>query len=223
MDKNRGLQNYLSQRGRADAFLFAERKSQNNSAHICGLASTSTSSPSRLPQPVHVLRSRVSPLRRTQIRSHPGNDQGLGHLESRFPAKTSPTASEKWVVDTISGSRIYHFHDTSPSASVMGLCNTVENQHLLGDAGNLAAFLLKMRSEHPEHYDRIVRTVRLAAPYLGDFDLNEVAPGRHNFSGKNDTRTWSSTHTNSPTAPSASFASPHCCCQPKPPLHCDRG
>jgi predicted ATPase len=60
----------------------------------------------------------------------------------------------------------------------MGLCNTVDNDLLHRDAGNIAAFLLKMKQAHPCHYDRIVKTIRLVAPFFGDFELKEVSPGQ---------------------------------------------
>jgi predicted ATPase len=178
MDKNRGLQNYLSQRGRADAFLFRGTKiTEQFSAHLWfGLNEYQFTLKAAADRSMFF--AQESAPFEGPLYGAIQNEQETGHLESRFPAKTSPTASEKWVVDTISGWRIYHFHDTSPSASVMGLCNTVENQHLHGDAGNLAAFLLKMRDAQPQYYDRIVKTIRLAAPYFGDFELKEVAPGQ---------------------------------------------
>ena len=178
MDKNRGLQNYLSQRGRADAFLFRGAKvTEKLRAHLWfGLNEYKFTLEAAADRSMFFAQESApfhGPLYRDVE-----NDQGTGHLESSFPGKTSPSASEKWVVDTISGWRVYHFHDTSRNASVMGLCNTVDNNHLHGDAGNLAAFLLKMRDAHPQHYNRIVKTVRLAAPYFGDFELKEVAPGQ---------------------------------------------
>lgn len=178
LDRNRGLQNYLSLRGRADAFLFRGTKTTDQfSAHLrFGLNEY------RFTLKAAADRSMFFAQESAPFDGPYGgpvkNDQGIGHLESRFPTKVRPTASEKWLVETIGGWRVYHFHDTSPNARVMGLCNIVDHQQLHGDAGNLAAFLLKMRATHPPAYDRIVKTVRLAAPYFGDFELGEVSPGQ---------------------------------------------
>jgi len=87
-------------------------------------------------------------------------------------------ASEKWVVETIRDWRVYHFHDTSPSAPVMGLCNVIDNDVLHGNAVNLAAFLMRMENDHPVHFERIVETVRQVAPFFGSFVLKEVAAGQ---------------------------------------------
>ena len=178
MDKNKGLQNYLSEMGRADAFVFRGTEITSQfSAHLWfGLnqyrftlkaASDRSMFFSQESAPFH------GPIYGDII-----NDQGSGHTESAFPKKSQPSASEKWVVDTIRNWRVYHFHDTSPKAKVMGLCNTVDNDLLHRDAGNIAAFLLKMKQAHPCHYDRIVKTIRLVAPFFGDFELKEVSPGQ---------------------------------------------
>ncbi|WP_199756379.1 MULTISPECIES: AAA family ATPase [Corallococcus] len=69
------------------------------------------------------------------------------------------------------GLRVYHFHDTSVSASVKQTQDIGDNAALRSDAANLAAFLFLLREKHPESYRRIVATVRLAAPYFDDFRL----------------------------------------------------
>lgn len=46
-----------------------------------------------------------------------------------------------------------------------------DNLFLREDAANLAAFLYRMREEHPKHYERIVRTIQLVVPMFRDFLL----------------------------------------------------
>jgi len=46
-----------------------------------------------------------------------------------------------------------------------------QNDALLEDVGNLAAYLYLLRERHPGHYQTIVETIRLAAPFFGDFVL----------------------------------------------------
>lgn len=67
--------------------------------------------------------------------------------------------------------RVYHFHDTSDSAYVKQLQGINDNIELADDARNLAAFLYRLRETEPTSYQRIVKTVRMAAPYFGDFVL----------------------------------------------------
>ncbi|MBF8276899.1 MAG: family ATPase [Candidatus Brocadiaceae bacterium] len=178
MDKNKGLQNYLSANGRADAFLFRGVKvTEILRAHLWFGLNEFT----------FMLRAAADRSMFFVQESAPSNgpfygiienDQGSGHTESSLSRKTRPSASEKRVVDTISDWVVYHFHDTSPNARVMGVCNTIDNQKMLGDAANISAFLMRLQNEKREHYERIVKTVRLAAPFFGDFVLKEVASGQ---------------------------------------------
>lgn len=48
------------------------------------------------------------------------------------------------------------------------------------DAGNLAAFLLRLRNENGGAvYQRIVNTIRMIAPFFQDFDLEPSGPNRN--------------------------------------------
>lgn len=73
--------------------------------------------------------------------------------------------NEKW--------RIYHFHDTSVSARVKQTHKITNNVELLYDAGNLAAFLFRLRNEYPNSYLQIVEAVKMIAPYFKDFYLSQ--------------------------------------------------
>ena len=76
----------------------------------------------------------------------------------------------------LNGCRVYHFHDTSATAGVRQYCYIGDNDSLLPDAGNLAAFLLRLREENGGTvYQRIVTTIRLIAPFFEDFDLRRNA------------------------------------------------
>ncbi|RYD30586.1 MAG: recombinase RecF [Verrucomicrobiaceae bacterium] len=105
------------------------------------------------------------------------NNQGSGHQESRI-VRQPGKSSEKWVCDTVRNWRVYHFHDTSSSAPVMGLGNIVDNDVLHSNASNLAAFLMKMAEEYPQNFARVTETIRQVAPFFGGFRLKEVAPGQ---------------------------------------------
>lgn len=52
--------------------------------------------------------------------------------------------------------------------------NIEDNRYLREDAANLAPFLLKLREKSPDSYGRIVETIRLIAPFFGDFILEPV-------------------------------------------------
>lgn len=67
--------------------------------------------------------------------------------------------------------RVYHFHDTGRNAKVKQEHNLSNNQALLSDAGNLAAFLFRLKASFRNDYERIVQIVRLIAPFFDDFIL----------------------------------------------------
>lgn len=67
--------------------------------------------------------------------------------------------------------RVYHFHDTGRSAKVKQEHNISNNRVLMNDAGNLAAFLFRLKSNYKKSYEEIVRTIQLIAPYFADFVL----------------------------------------------------
>jgi len=100
---------------------------------------------------------------------------GEGHAESMLlravdlPLNAQPTANvhralmQRW--------RAFHFHDTSPTALIRLSHSTDDDAYLRHNAGNLAPFLLRMATDSPGYYKRIVGTIRLIAPYFGDFFL----------------------------------------------------
>ena len=71
----------------------------------------------------------------------------------------------------LEGCRVFHFHNTS---AAQGWSTVGDDTALRANAENIAAYLLKVRQEHPEHYQRIVAAIRQAAPFFDDFVL---APG----------------------------------------------
>jgi len=177
---DRGLQNYISARGRADAFLFQGMKTtQELQAHLKfgrneyrfilraaddrSLFFAQESAPFEGPE-----------YGRTE------NDQGTGHFESKLFQKYLYTnsQSELWAVDTLKSWRVYHFHDTSPSAPVMGLWNIVDYESLHANAANLAPFLMNLEKNYPICFAQIVEVIRSVAPFFGQFVLKEISLGQ---------------------------------------------
>lgn len=92
---------------------------------------------------------------------------GMGHDESKL--KEAKDDYSPYVRPSISNWRVYHFHDTGEKARVKQRHSANDNLRLKMDAANLAAYLRMLHKEHPEHYQRIVDTIRLVAPFFGDF------------------------------------------------------
>jgi predicted ATPase len=98
---------------------------------------------------------------------------GSGHEETHIGQeadKGEPAA--KFFRYLLNRCRVYHFHDTSPTARIRQYGYIGDNRWLMPDAGNLAAFLRRLREEDGTGaYQRIVSTIRLIAPFFADFDL----------------------------------------------------
>jgi len=179
MDPNKGLQNYVSARGGADAFLFRGMKvtPELHAELRFGRGEYKFTLKAADDRSLFFAHESTTLFdwKATQIK-------GLGHKESGLAFKGFPIAAshptDREFTSGMQDWRIYHFHDTSPSAPVMGLCNTVDCDVLHGNASNLAAFLKRMAQTNPAHFAQIEETVRQVAPFFGAFVLKEVAPGQ---------------------------------------------
>ena len=97
---------------------------------------------------------------------------GSGHRETKLYTEARDNGTiARHVLDAMGSWQVYHFHDTSESARVKKAGETNDNAYLRPDASNLAAFLYLLREAYPDHYRKIVDTVRLAAPFFDDFVL----------------------------------------------------
>jgi predicted ATPase len=109
---------------------------------------------------------------------------GRGHRETRLhEAAEKPRGGiARHVVELLSGARVYHFHDTSSDAPVKRMVPTADNLSLHSDAGNLAAYLFRLRhsdvAAEQAAYRRIVGAVQLVAPFFRDFVLQPEASDR---------------------------------------------
>jgi predicted ATPase len=101
-----------------------------------------------------------------------------GHFETEFKDKGKHSGIWDYVVPAMSSWRLYHFHDTSDSALVKQIHNINDNEFLRDDGRNLAAFLLRLKNHDAEHYARIVKTIRLVAPFFGDFHLRPTVDNK---------------------------------------------
>lgn len=97
---------------------------------------------------------------------------GTGHLETKlwsmtkWPDPFATSSMERSNLPVLRGIQVYHFHDTSQTASIRLLQDVAQNRELLKDGGNLAAFLYMLQQTRPKHFDRILRTIQLVIPYL---------------------------------------------------------
>jgi predicted ATPase len=95
---------------------------------------------------------------------------GIGHAETQSASGRHATVAS-YVVPSVRSWIVYHFHDTSDSAPMKQNGALNDNAWLRPDGANLAAYLYRLQHQFPEHYRRIVDTVRLVAPFFADFQL----------------------------------------------------
>ncbi len=101
-----------------------------------------------------------------------------GHFESYAESQKGYTRIYDYVVPAMRSWRLYHFHDTGVSAQVKQIHTINDNEYLRDDARNLAAFLMRLQNHHSEHYWRIVKAIRLVAPFFGDFNLRPTVDNK---------------------------------------------
>lgn len=94
-----------------------------------------------------------------------------GHNEARLKSHTGFGYRADYCYNAISSWKVFHFHDTSDTAGVKRLSPVHDNEYLRQDASNLAAFLYRLQAEHPDVYQQIRKTIRLAVPFFDDFVL----------------------------------------------------
>ncbi|AVQ29343.1 DUF2813 domain-containing protein [Fusobacterium ulcerans] len=95
-----------------------------------------------------------------------------GHIESLWEIGSNNKLDD-YIKPILSKQnwRVYHFHDTGKSAKVKQEHNISNNKVLSYDAGNLAAFLYRLKNNYEKNYNEIVGTIQLIAPYFKDFIL----------------------------------------------------
>ncbi len=102
-----------------------------------------------------------------------------GHQETRIKGeadKGEPTA--RVFRHLLNSCRVFHFHDTSPTAPARQYCYVGDDRWLMPDAGNLAAILYRLRNnEEGPAYHRIVSTIQQIAPFFADFELELSGAG----------------------------------------------
>ena len=97
---------------------------------------------------------------------------GSGHKETLLHEKAAGGERiPKYVLDSLTSWRLYHFHDTSDSAKIKKTNDIDDNSFLRHDASNLAPFLYLLKKTKVDYYNNIVDTIHLVAPFFDDFDL----------------------------------------------------
>lgn len=93
------------------------------------------------------------------------------HSDTELRIKYNSAYSAKHIRSYLDGLRVFHFHDVGKLSPFNATTKVFDNTMLHSDGRNLAAYLLRLRSDEPKTYRRIVTTIRHIAPYFDDFIL----------------------------------------------------
>jgi predicted ATPase len=97
---------------------------------------------------------------------------GAGHPETHIAELAKQgNATANAFRRILNQCRVYHFHDTSPSARIRQYSYIRHNWSLMPDAGNLAAMLYAYSQRKDIVYKRIISTIQKILPEFHDFDL----------------------------------------------------
>ena len=111
---------------------------------------------------------------------HPGPyDEYLPRRGLESGISVSGSRTSHYVRGHLGSWRLYHFHDTGRGSGMKTAAAINDNQFLRTDGSNLPAFLYYLRELYPDSYRLVVETVRQAAPFLRDFQLEpqRLSPG----------------------------------------------
>jgi predicted ATPase len=100
-------------------------------------------------------------------------------MENREPAESALSRNldprrqrtETFIKTFLNKVRVFHFHDTSMTSRMRNTCDSSYSPYLRNDGGNLAAVLLRMKTEFQGNYRRVVAGINTVFPELKDFFL----------------------------------------------------
>lgn len=84
---------------------------------------------------------------------------------------------EAHVYSAVSSWLVYHFHDTSTTAAMRRDQSVRDWRELNQNASNIAAFLLRLKTNNSSNYYKILETIQLVAPFIDDFLLEPENKG----------------------------------------------
>lgn len=82
--------------------------------------------------------------------------------------------TSKYLRGLLQNIRVYQFHDTSDTARMKRSGYVDDSAYLRSDAGNLAAFLYRMKRNEPKYYERITMYIKKVMPQFKNFSIDPV-------------------------------------------------
>jgi len=95
-----------------------------------------------------------------------------GSRESRLlDHADAGSEAARLISNTLRRAIVHQLSDTSFTSRMRSKWSIDDGIRLKEDAGNLAAFLYRLRQSKPNYYQRIVETIRLIHPFFADFEF----------------------------------------------------
>jgi predicted ATPase len=103
----------------------------------------------------------------------PWTSLDAGHREAKLisAAQMQTDRTARFILNILKRCVVYQFHNTTDTARIRQRWAKDENIFLREDGCNLAPMLYRYQNEYPKYYTRIIETIRLIAPFFGDFYL----------------------------------------------------
>ena len=102
-----------------------------------------------------------------------GEDIGDFHYIG-FPKYPDMGDERRNTIDRLRAWRLYHFHDTGFFSPMKKISRLHDNRFLREEGSNLASFLYLLHERYESSYSMIRKTIRLVAPFFGDFILRPL-------------------------------------------------
>jgi predicted ATPase len=173
------LQNHVSKTGRAHAWLFDGPETTSEiSANLCLETDKGTNEYQFGLEygggdTLFFAKERYRFLPHTCKDPSPRQSLGSGHFESKLRELAEKGQGTPAAIRTLLQRIVVHqFHNTSLTSRMRQAWPASDRRYLKEDGGNIGQFLLRLRSDQPAYYERIVRTIRQSLPFFADFELH---------------------------------------------------
>lgn len=102
---------------------------------------------------------------------HSGTTTDSAREEFTLKTMENETERFKHIERCLKSFTVYHFHDTSPTSEMRGMCEVNDNKQLRDNGANLAAYLYMLEHTDEKAFRLIEGVVRSIAPYFKRFNL----------------------------------------------------
>lgn len=176
---NRNLQNFVTEKGGSDSFLFFGRKYSEFFSGDISFGINEYEFELKPTDDNNFYFSKEITLYQNQRHGDVAKrNLSDGNRETNLIKRYKEDAKQSvayYMLQAMISWRVYHFHDTSSTSKMKLESDIHDNRSLRRDASNLAAFLYLLQEQFADYFNRIENTVKLIAPFFDKFQLEPLA------------------------------------------------